>query len=56
VVFATVCTAGREGRTTVKNMVKVAASRAGGVWALVVGTGVVEGAERSDGVFGVASW
>jgi len=31
VVFATVCTSGREGRTTVKSRLKVAASSAGGV-------------------------
>jgi len=56
VVLSTVRAVGWGGRTTVKNRLKVAASRASGVWASVIGTGVVEGAESADGVFGLASW
>ena len=53
-IFSAVGAAGCGGRTTVKNRLKVAAARAGGVWASVVGTGVVERAEGADRLFGVA--
>ena len=54
--FSAVGAAGRGGRTTVKNRLKVAAAGAGRVWASMVGSDVVEGAEGTDGVFGLASW
>jgi len=56
VVLTAVDAAGRGGRIAVKNRFKVAAAGAGRVWAPVVGSGVVEGAQGADGVFGLASW
>ena len=50
VIFSTVGAAGRGGRTTVKNRLKVAAAREGRVWASMVDSSVVEGAEGADGV------
>jgi len=56
VIFSAVGTAGRGGRTTVKNRLKVNPAGAGRVWASIVGSGVIEGAEGADEVFGLASW
>jgi len=56
VVFFAVGAAGWGGRTTVKNRLKVSAAGAGRVWASMVGSSVVEGAEVAEGVFGLASW
>jgi len=56
VVLTAVDAAGRGGRTAVKKRLKVAAAGAGRVWASVVGSAVVEGAQGADGVFGLASW
>jgi len=54
VVCPTLGAAGWGGRPTVENRLKVAAARANKVWASMVGSGVVEGAEGPDGVFGLA--
>jgi len=55
VIFPAVGAAGRGGRTTVKNRLKVAATGAGRVWAAIVGLGVVEGAAGADRVFGLST-
>jgi len=56
VIFSAIKAAGRGGRTTVKNRLKVAAAGAGRVCASMVASGVVEAAEEADGIFGLASW
>ena len=54
-VLTAVDAVGQGGRTAIKNRLMVAAAGAGRVWASVVGSGVVEGAQGADGVFELAS-
>jgi len=51
-VLSAVGAGGREGRTAVKNMLKVAAAGACGIRASVLRSGVIEEAQRADAVLG----